>query len=320
MRECSTFEKMGCQATKATSEPPSILVFKNVNRDMGHPSNIKFTTNQEEKVTLDKKKAIIINDGNINEWEELTKVGSGGLSTCFSYIHRDNAKLIVVKKSINEETAKKEFDILDGLKHINIVDVYHLNRSNIYMEYCQGMDLSNFCNIKVLSRNMISHFISQILNGVEYLHNNNIIHCDLKPKNIMVNKFGIIKLIDFGSAINKLKGNEMITSISWNLEFTALYAAPEIILNKEVTKAIDIWSIGCILIKLITGNEPWSECNFVNNSACLFHIAKEDSVPVVGNQHEMSAQLDDLLRSCLIRDASKRITAKQALEHAFLSQ
>lgn len=108
---------MGSCGSTSNTPPdiPNIVVFKDVNAAIIDPSNVNVMTTKEEKFVID--------DDNINEWEEFGQIGSGGLSTCFSYINRNNAKVIVVKKSINDEIATKEFSILKEIDHINIVDV-----------------------------------------------------------------------------------------------------------------------------------------------------------------------------------------------------
>jgi len=231
------------------------------------------------------------------------------------------AQLIAVKKVTDAETAKKEFEILHELHHRHIVTVYHLNLCDLYMEYCTGFDLDAFCQkTGPMNESMISHLIRQIADTLRYLHQDkNIIHCDLKPKNLMINEHGAIKLIDFGSAISLSPKQDAVTSISSNIEFTAIYAAPELILGTEITGCVDIWSMGCMIIKMVSACDPWSEHNFVNNSAAMFHIAKPDSCPLIPSSFPLSSGLQDLFTQCVLRDSTKRITALQILEHPFLS-
>mmetsp|Transcript_19017 Transcript_19017/g.30265 ORF Transcript_19017/g.30265 Transcript_19017/m.30265 type:complete len:313 (+) Transcript_19017:70-1008(+) len=270
---------------------------------------------------------IHIDEQTVNDWRHFSKIGSGAASHCFSYINVYDGRMVAVKTLLNERMARKEFELLKTMRHSNIVRVYYLDRNerDVYMEHCAGCNLDVLCDrLGPLQEQMISKYLSQIASAISYMHDmHNVIHCDLKPGNIMVDAQNGIKVIDFGSALKSKSisddntDNE-ITSINSNIEFTALYAAPELIHGTQITTAIDIWSIGCIIVKMVTAADPWSEEKFVNASVAMFHIAKTDAVPVLPSTASVSTALQGLLQQCLlIREPQQRITAADIGKHSF---
>lgn len=98
-------------------------------------------------------------------------------------------------------------------------------------------------------------YTKQILEGLEYLHVNNVIHRDIKAANILLDSKGAIKLADFGSS-KKIYGS---INTSRSLCGTPYYMAPEVIRQSGHNRYADIWSLGCTVYELIAGRPPWSE-------------------------------------------------------------
>lgn len=108
------------------------------------------------------------------------------------------------------------------------------------------------------NENLIRTYTTQILEGLEYLHANNVVHRDIKGANILVDNDGMCKLADFGSA-KKIAGfgKERYASIRG----TPNWMAPEVIKSKGHGRFSDIWSIGCTVIEMATGKPPWVKYN-----------------------------------------------------------
>src|SRR4051794_36490547 len=107
---------------------------------------------------------------------------------------------------------------------------------------------------KLLTENKIKQYTREILEGVHYIHSNNIIHRDIKGANILL-KNGVCKLSDFGSA--KLLDGEINRYNSF--KGTPNWMAPEVVKNAEYTKYSDIWGVGCTVLEMCTGLPPWSD-------------------------------------------------------------
>lgn len=107
---------------------------------------------------------------------------------------------------------------------------------------------------------LVKKYTKQILEGLEYLHSNGIIHRDIKGANILVDRDGSVKLTDFGAA--KHLGSALINDsylMSKSLRGSPYWMAPEIAKRTGHTFSADIWSVGCVIIEMMTGIPPWSE-------------------------------------------------------------
>ena len=107
-----------------------------------------------------------------------------------------------------------------------------------------------------LSDAHVQFFLYQILRGLKYIHSSNVIHRDLKPRNLLVNSNCDLKICDFGLARVDFAELQWKVAAMTDYVATRWYRAPEVILSwKKYTKAIDMWSIGCILAELV-GRKP----------------------------------------------------------------
>jgi serine/threonine protein kinase len=140
------------------------------------------------------------------------------------------------------------------------------------------------------------------------------VHRDIKGKNILVDSQGNIKLADFGSAkrFSNILG-KAAPSVSYN--YTPLWTAPEV-LTGDYNSRVDIWSLGCVIIEMVSGKPPWSEQNFENPFRALYHIGNSDSLPKIPDS--MSDAGRAFVLRCLTRDPDKRPSASKLLEDSWV--
>lgn len=140
------------------------------------------------------------------------------------------------------------------------------SRSKLYMvmEFMPGGELFyHLSRLRRFSEDTARFYIAEVIMGIEYLHSKNIIYRDLKPENILLGLDGHIKLTDFGLSKVVEENNFKTRTICGTPE----YQAPEIIINSEYDKAVDFWSIGCLMYELISGMPPFhdSDRNVLKN-------------------------------------------------------
>ena len=170
----------------------------------------------------------------------------------------------------------------------------------------------------VFPESLVAVYIAQVLEGLAYLHEQGVIHRDIKGANILTTKEGLVKLADFGVA-TRLVGDGGEGGGPQAMESTALVAgtpywmAPEVIEMAGVSPASDIWSVGCTIIELLTGSPPYFD---LNPMTALFRIVQDACPPI---PEGISPPLDNLLRQCFAKQPRNRPTARQLLHHEWLT-
>jgi len=187
-------------------------------------------------------------------------------------------------------------------------------------------------------------FIYQILCGVKYIHSADVLHRDLKPGNILVNADCELKICDFGLARGFLEDPEKNAGFMTEYVATRWYRAPEIMLSfTNYTKAIDIWSVGCILAELLGGKPLFRGKDYVdqlNQILLILGTPKESTLTKIGSTRAQNYVRSlplmkkvpyselfpsanplalDLLEKMLTLDPYERITVEEALEHPYLA-
>jgi len=222
---------------------------------------------------------------------------------------------ILEKKKILEFEDKirveREIKILKCLRHPNIVHLYSVVQTmdNLYiiMEYARGIELFDFiAKRKRIDEITACQIYQQIISGLEYLHKNNIVHRDVKPENLIINKkTKELKIVDFGLS-NMFNTERKLLSSSCG---SPSYAAPEMLQgHKYRPQPVDVWSSGIVLYAMICGYLPFEDENndLLYRKICIGKF----SIP-----EHVSSNCKDLLKKILVTDPNKRITIKQIKNH-----
>ncbi|CAI2381809.1 unnamed protein product [Moneuplotes crassus] len=230
----------------------------------------------------------------------------------------DNRRAELIRQNATKRLKEfqLELDCLSKLNHDKIVDYFgyqkETNVLNIFLEYFGEGSLESLLNLYgKLREPVISNYTKQILQGLEYLHSNNIIHRDIKAGNILV-KQGICKLTDFGASkeIYEKMGKQIDS-----FKGTPYWMAPEVITQKGYGRFADIWSLGCTVFEMLTGAPPWSE---QNQYAVLFQIANESRAPDYPD--DISDELRDFMDCCFKKEPTERCNIYELLHHPFILQ
>ncbi|KAL8127328.1 hypothetical protein AgCh_014299 [Apium graveolens] len=182
---------------------------------------------------------------------------------------------------------------------------------NIFMEFISGGTLSDVIKKQggSLDESLIRVYTTQILQGLDYLHSNNFVHCDIKGQNILLGEDGV-KIADLGCATFLDNGVAATSSFSG----TPVFMAPEVARGEEQGFPADIWALGCTIIEMATGSNPWPELN--DPVSAIHKIGFSGKLPEFPNK--LSDNAKDFLSKCLKSNAKDRWTAKQLLDHQFL--
>ena len=231
----------------------------------------------------------------------------------------ENVAIKILDKSKMEEEddvlrVQQEISILKRLKHKNIVQLYEIvqTRKYIYLilDYAQNGELFEYIsNKKRLTEIESCKFFQDIINGMEYLHQQNIAHRDLKPENLLLDHKKSIKITDFGLSTNYTEGKLLKTPCG-----TPSYAPPEM-LRGELYHGMysDIWSSGIILYAMLVGYLPFSESSN-DDIVCERIIQGKFDIP-----SHLSNSAADLINKILTNDPYRRINLEQIREHPWFN-
>ncbi|KAF7306562.1 Protein kinase domain-containing protein [Mycena indigotica] len=284
-------------------------------------------------------------------WQQVKFIGAGAFGSVYSAVNLDNLTVMAVKEIKFQELSglpnlyaqiKDELSVMELLHHPNIVEYYgievHRDKVYIFEEYCQGGSLAALLEHgRIEDESIIQIYTMQMLDGLAYLHSQGIVHRDIKPDNILLDHRGVIKFVDFGAAkiLAKnqrtlqrsrramdsnmppgLQGNKGLNQNS--LTGTPMYMSPEVIKNEKRGRqdAMDIWSLGCVVLEFATGKKPWS--NLDNEWAIMFHIATTQH-PSLPEPDQMSTLGVAFIKRCLTVDPIRRPSAEELKEDLWLS-
>merc|ERR1712226_315345 len=217
--------------------------------------------------------------------------------------------------------------------------------SEIYLvQDLMETDLYKLLKTQQLSSDHVCYFTYQMLRGLKYIHSANVLHRDLKPSNLLLNSNCDLKICDFGLARVSDPGHNH-EGVLTEYVATRWYRAPEIMLNaRGYTKAIDIWSVGCILAEMLTNQPLFPGQHYLEQLNLIFNFlgspSREDLAEIRTDrarnyvrelEHRnprdfttMAPQADkeavQLLNKLLLFSPNKRITVEQALAHPYLEQ
>ncbi|KAF3907335.1 hypothetical protein ABW20_dc0103627 [Dactylellina cionopaga] len=204
----------------------------------------------------------------------------------------------------------REIDLLKNLNHTHIVQYHGFLKSAdslyIILEFCENGSLHSICkNFGKFPEHLVGRYTGQVLDGLFYLHEQGVIHRDIKGANILTTKEGHIKLADFGVAT---RANDA------TVVGTPYWMAPEVIELVGATTASDIWSVGCTVIELLTGDPPYYD---LSPMQALFRIVSDDHPTLPDGA---SAAVRDFLMQCFQKDPNLRVSARKLLRHPWIAK
>ena len=242
-------------------------------------------------------------------------IGTGGMADVYLGLDTRLDRQVAIKvlrRDLAKDPAfvarfRKEALAAGGLNHPGIVAVYDSGEeglnSYIVMELVNGHTLrEELANPATLTVDRSLEIIEGVLDALSYSHQNGIIHRDIKPGNIMLTEFGVVKVMDFGIARAMDDIGATMTS-TWNVVGTAQYLSPEQATGETSDLRSDIYSVGCLLYELVTGQPPFTGDTPV--AIAYQHVSSDFVLPSAINP-ELDENIDKIITVALAKNPSDR--------------
>jgi len=221
------------------------------------------------------------------------------------------------------EEIRKNMLLLNLLDHPNILSYKiafsHKQELWLVFELMEGGSIEKIMQTMypdgLKDQALIATILKETLLGLKYLHQNSQIHRDIKGGNILVSLTGSPKLADFGSA-KRFADVNADSHLSVGFCYTTEWTAPEVFAHGAYNSKVDIWSVGCVVVEMMTGKLPWAEQKFTSRERAMFFIGSQPEIPAIPKK--LSPQGQDFLLRCLQRDPVKRASAVELLEHEWI--
>ncbi len=272
-----------------------------------------------------KKSSVPRTADKIGPYLVMKRIGKGAMGTVYMATNQMDGRTHAIKRistrrvpEADREAIESEIRMLRHLSHPNIVEyigtIREENSLNIILEYVPNGALSTMLHrFGSFTETLTCHYIAQVLDALSFLHQQGIIHRDIKGANILADAEGVVKLADFGVATvfrhdeGSSSGEERIPAGTMN------FMAPEIVkMTSAPTCACDVWSLGATVIELLTGAAPYSS---EEGMAICYRIVNDDHPPLPLG---VSAACANFLLECFQKDPDLRVSSTALRGHEWL--
>ncbi|PNW72926.1 hypothetical protein CHLRE_14g612000v5 [Chlamydomonas reinhardtii] len=255
----------------------------------------------------------------MNNYHIYEKIGFGKASTCYKGRKKKTISYYAIKSVDKTQKARvlQEVRTMHALDHRNILKFYAwyetTNHLWLILEYCVGGDLMSLLRQDVrLPESSVHDFARDLVTALQYLHSKEIIYCDLKPSNILLDENGRMKLGGFGLSRRLADINKKpLQALPQAMRGTPCYMAPELFSEGAThSTASDLWAVGCVLYECSMGRPP-----FLNSSLnqLIHEILNNEPQPITG----ASAEYQEMISRLLDKNPATRIKWRELCAHPF---
>lgn len=294
----------------------------------------------------------------LDKYDLVQKLGKGAYGIVWKAMDKKYKKIVALKKVFDafhnvtdsQRTYREVMFLVELRGHENIISLRNVinaqNNKDLYLVFdYMETDLHHVIRANILQEIHKQYIIYQLLKALKFMHSAELIHRDLKPANILIDSDCNIKVADFGLARSIACQTDDTNFKLTDYVATRWYRAPEILLGSTTySKAVDMWSVGCILGELIVGKPIFPGSSTLNQIERVLELTgkpSQDDIDSIKSQHVQSVLSSinipkkksfsnffsgssdsalDLLQKLLVFNPSKRLTVEEALKHEYVKQ
>ncbi|XP_009462546.1 PREDICTED: mitogen-activated protein kinase kinase kinase 1 [Nipponia nippon] len=264
------------------------------------------------------------------EWLKGQQIGLGAFSSCYQAQDVGTGTLMAVKQvtyvrntsSEQEEVVealREEIRMMSHLNHPNIIRMLgatcEKSNYNLFIEWMAGGSVAHLLSkYGAFKESVIINYTEQLLRGLSYLHENQIIHRDVKGANLLIDSTGHrLRIADFGAAARLASKGTGAGEFQGQLLGTIAFMAPEVLRGQQYGRSCDVWSVGCVVIEMACAKPPWNAEKHSNHLALIFKIASATTAPSIPTH--LSPGLKDVTLRCLELQPQDRPPSRELLKH-----
>ncbi|XP_053887993.1 mitogen-activated protein kinase kinase kinase 1 isoform X1 [Malaclemys terrapin pileata] len=264
------------------------------------------------------------------EWLKGQQIGLGAFSSCYQAQDVGTGTLMAVKQvtyvrntsSEQEEVVealREEIRMMNHLNHPNIIRMLgatcEKSNYNLFIEWMAGGSVAHLLSkYGAFKESVVINYTEQLLRGLSYLHENQIIHRDVKGANLLIDSTGHrLRIADFGAAARLASKGTGAGEFQGQLLGTIAFMAPEVLRGQQYGRSCDVWSVGCAIIEMACAKPPWNAEKHSNHLALIFKIASATTAPSIPSH--LSPGLRDVTLRCLELQPQDRPPSRELLKH-----
>ncbi|XP_056403440.1 mitogen-activated protein kinase kinase kinase 1 isoform X2 [Hyla sarda] len=264
------------------------------------------------------------------EWLKGQQIGLGAFSSCYQAQDVGTGTLMAVKQvTYVRNTSTEQEEVVEALReeirmmghlcHPNIIRMMgatcEKNNYNLFVEWMAGGSVAHLLSkYGAFKESVIINYTEQLLRGLAYLHENQIIHRDIKGANLLIDSTGHrLRIADFGAAARLASKGTGAGEFQGQLLGTIAFMAPEVLRGQQYGRSCDVWSVGCSIIEMSCAKPPWNAEKHSNHLALIFKIASATTAPTI--PAHLSPGLRDVTLRCLELQPQDRPPSRELLKH-----